>query len=1083
MNAMHRPDPRVITRHLKDFQRASVEYITRRFFDDEDRVDRFLLADEVGLGKTKVAQGVVAHAVDRLWDQVKRIDVVYVCSNATIARQNINRLRLGREDEFASPSRLTLLPIHAKGLEQQKVNFVSFTPATSFEFSSATGVKAERMLLYHLLQEAWGLRGTAPQNLLQGDVEPSRWRRGLDQFGRDHVTGPREDRLDESLRDQYLQELAKQPALRSEFEALLPEFAYSRQQWPKELRSRRNKLVAALRRALARTCIAALQPDLVILDEFQRFKHLLTPAKGEEGESEVAELAQDLFNYRAPEGHRAKVLLLSATPYRMFTLDQEDEDHYQDFLATMRFLLDSSQETSALSDRLYRYRDALCAGASPEAVRDVKLEIERRLRRVMCRTERLAVSADRNGMVSERATRAATILPGDLSAWRSLARIGQAVEAGDAIDLWKSAPYLLNLMDDHYDLKRRLKKGLDREDPRLAAALRAARHTLLDGAAIGAFQPIEAGNARVRALLDRTVTNGAWKLLWLPPALPYTQPGGPFAEPALASLTKTLVFSSWQVVPKAIAALVSYEAERRMVAAAGTQPTYAGLRKEVAAPLRFARTEGRLTGMSVLPLVYPCATLARRIDPLALAASRGPGLPTAASLLEIVRQEVEGLLQPIVGSASRSGQVDEAWYWAAPILLDRLHEPASMAWLNAEGNELSWETVTGEAEEESRFADHVAEARRASSGPPPLGPPPPDLAEVLARMALGSPAVCLLRALGRQWPARRARPSLLAAAARGAMGFRSLFNRPETVTLLRGLDAAEPYWRRCLDYAIDGNLQATLDEYVHALRDHLGLRARARKDAGEVGAQVERTVSLSAVSLAFDAFEFPEGESPRPRRQTIRCRHALRFGQGTEEAVEGEGETRDDAVRDAFNSPFRPFVLASTSVGQEGLDFHLYCHAIVHWNLPANPVDLEQREGRIHRFKGHMVRRNVAAGGLAVAARGGDPWVRLFEAAEARKRGDTELEPYWLCDGAHRIERHVPMLPLSRDVAHFDELKQAMALYRLVFGQPRQEDLMRLLASREAQGEAVGEFRIELTPGASVTKSGTSHEASAGGRP
>ena len=40
---------------------------------------------------------------------------------------------------------------------------------------------------------------------------------------------------------------------------------------------------------------------------------------------------------------------------------------------------------------------------------------------------------------------------------------------------------------------------------------------------------------------------------------------------------------------------------------------------------------------------------------------------------------------------------------------------------------------------------------------------------------------------------------------------------------------------------------------------------------------------------------------------------------------------------------FRPFVLASTSVGQEGLDFHTYCHRLVHWNLPSNPVDLEQR--------------------------------------------------------------------------------------------------------------------------------------------
>ena len=65
-------------------------------------------------------------------------------------------------------------------------------------------------------------------------------------------------------------------------------------------------------------------------------------------------------------------------------------------------------------------------------------------------------------------------------------------------------------------------------------------------------------------------------------------------------------------------------------------------------------------------------------------------------------------------------------------------------------------------------------------------------------------------------------------------------------------------------------------------------------------------------------------------------------------------------MRTAFNSPFWPFVLATTSVGQEGLDFHQYCHAVVHWNLPANPVDLEQREGRVHRYKGHAIRKNIA---------------------------------------------------------------------------------------------------------------------------
>ena len=55
---------------------------------------------------------------------------------------------------------------------------------------------------------------------------------------------------------------------------------------------------------------------------------------------------------------------------------------------------------------------------------------------------------------------------------------------------------------------------------------------------------------------------------------------------------------------------------------------------------------------------------------------------------------------------------------------------------------------------------------------------------------------------------------------------------------------------------------------------------------------------------------------------------------------------RKENIRNAFNSPMRPFVLATTSIGQEGLDFHNYCCVIMHWNLPSNPIDLEQREGR-----------------------------------------------------------------------------------------------------------------------------------------
>jgi hypothetical protein len=179
--------------------------------------------------------------------------------------------------------------------------------------------------------------------------------------------------------------------------------------------------------------------------------------------------------------------------------------------------------------------------------------------------------------------------------------------------------------------------------------------------------------------------------------------------------------------------------------------------------------------------------------------------------------------------------------------------------------------------------------------------------------------------------------------------------------------------------------------------------------------------------------------------------------------------TRTTYVRDAFNSPFWPFVLATTSVGQEGLDFHSYCHTCVHWNLPANPVDLEQREGRVHRYKGHAVRKNIASRHASAAFLNGvDPWRALFDAGVAeRGTGTSDLVPYWIFPGDHQIERVVPTLPLSREVGRLAALRRSVAAYRLVIGQPRQDDLLQWLSSRYSEEELTRlqeELRIDLAP-------------------
>ena len=54
-----RPDTISALKGLKDFQRTTVDYVFQRFYG-ANPTRRFLVADEVGLGKTLVARGVIA---------------------------------------------------------------------------------------------------------------------------------------------------------------------------------------------------------------------------------------------------------------------------------------------------------------------------------------------------------------------------------------------------------------------------------------------------------------------------------------------------------------------------------------------------------------------------------------------------------------------------------------------------------------------------------------------------------------------------------------------------------------------------------------------------------------------------------------------------------------------------------------------------------------------------------------------------------------------------------------------------------------------------------------------------------------
>ena len=122
-----------------------------------------------------MARGLIAKIVDHLWDRTQRIDIIYICSNASIARQNIRRLNITAAKDVSFPTRITLLPTVIRGLDERKLNLISLTPQTSFELHSSLGTGEERALLYWLLPDDWKASPAPILNILQGGVERRRF--------------------------------------------------------------------------------------------------------------------------------------------------------------------------------------------------------------------------------------------------------------------------------------------------------------------------------------------------------------------------------------------------------------------------------------------------------------------------------------------------------------------------------------------------------------------------------------------------------------------------------------------------------------------------------------------------------------------------------------------------------------------------------------------------------------------------------------------------------------------------------------------------------------------------------------------
>ncbi|NYF96897.1 helicase [Janibacter cremeus] len=1044
---------------LMGFQRETVEHVFSALHG-EGGSDRFLVADETGLGKSIVARGLVAKTIERLQDDtsVDRIDIVYVCSNMDLARQNIGRLNVTGEQEVAFSSRLTLLGQHSARLNQREgrrtfhgkpVNLVSFTPSTSFDPGHQTGQARERALLVLVLEQVLGMTAKERRwttNLLRASVSSVKsMRRYVTDMEADLERG-----IDASVLQEFAHEASTAPssgaASLDEFRALLDEVMTHRgvTQVP---RSRAHRIIGALRHDLAKAGIATLEPDLVILDEFQRFRPLLSR------DNDAGALAHDLFSFPS-----ARVVLLSATPYKPFTYAEEAEDHASDFLRTIRFLHEEPKELSPRTDHvaelLADYRRDVTKGQDATAAAAAASEA---LLRVMCRNERPLI--EERSMLDVRLRPADRITADDLAGYVRLRQLADVVGPGAGlvgIDYWKSAPYFLTFCDG-YRLRERIK---DSTAPELPRALRAARH--LTRADIDARRPIDLGNARIRRLADELTDSGLWRLLWMPPSLPYLTPSGPYAGLDEAEITKRLVFSAWTATPASVASLLSYEVDRLIhemsaggMSDRGQTLVYRGMSET-----------GRPQSMTTLMTFWPMPGLARLTDPREHARDHGVGALEVflADSIPRVRAEFDG-----GGSGGTDTDLEEAqrtWHSAfahhSSWPRTREGQDAMVQAMAPTAKATAIDHQREQTEASRNLSEHVRYASELGASPSLRD----EDVRILAEVGAFSPANISWRVLHRLFGQYEgvSTDGLMVAAAALAGGLRTLFNTPHATAIVRAAGEGGyelPQWRRILDYTAKGNLEAALEEWLFNRRNEV---AREWSDATLLTFANDEAAAIGLRTSTLTAFDASAHGSDDP---TIRfpMRFAVRYGARD---ARGGDDARMPEVRASFNSPFWPFLLVSTSVGQEGIDFHWWCHAILHWNTPPNPVDFEQREGRVDRFRGHAIRKNIAAkhGDTALSSDCPSPWPHLFELATDLRNEHGHFTPDWVYPGPAKIQRHLAPYAMSRDEEQYRKVERDVALYRLALGQPRQEDMVSLVRKQVEAGAKPA--RINLMPGQSI---------------
>lgn len=1084
---------------LKDFQQATVNHVVECYLGGQKK---YLIADEVGLGKTIVAKGIIAKLYEKEYNANKNFNIIYICSNLALAKQNLSKLNPFKQvpdhliiDYSQEDDRLTSLAYEPQGNDNEyKLKIRAFTPATSFNNRSKPGKADERVLLYRLLSTHPEMksRKTALKWFLRGNrqISVNNWCRKIEEIGgmrpiRPDIYGKFHQRIENSTFKQSPVAFGEDKSILDTLQHILEERKQNRtfeNGKDYDYFQRYYPLISELRLQLSHICQKYLQADLFILDEFQRFSQLIKP---DETENEGEEIARAIFSQED-----ARVLLLSATPFKAFTNsfdEMQGEHHYSEFKTVLQFLKIGEDVTfwETLDKENHCFFSGLKAFESVN-YREIishKQYIENVYRKCIARTERVIVEGDGTESPIE-PFKKLEINPQDIEDYIAIDRIIMTnnEESGkklpEVVEYVKSTPFPLSFLQD-YDHHKVLQENYNKSSV-LQDVIKSSSKAFLPVGRISEYEAllpessVSEPNPKLRLLYNETIRNNGYKLLWIPPSVNYYNArSGVYHN--VETFSKTLIFSSWKMVPRMVSALVSYEAERLTIGKYykedKTNKKYFVNEKEKRHPvpiLTFKYTENKgVSSMNNFMLIYPSAYLSAIYNPVRNVVEGKKLSEIRSALTSKIKRQLKEL------GAFKMGHTDgdwQKWYWYAVLLLDKntANNQGLIKWLQA-----NHEIIDEESDNETEVKDnntarekHLEQVRTVilNDTIPSIGKLAPHINKItdfLCELCLGAPGIVAWRSLQSIY-SNTLSEDLYGNAAKIANGFISLFNKPEAIAIIKSSGNDETYYQNVLKYCVNGNIQSMLDEYMYQLHDSGGY-----KSAFEAAELIHDILKINTGSVDIITPESLENKE----RKSLRTHYAVSFG--TEKGSSLKSGKRQIKVRETFNSPFRPFVLTSTSIGQEGLDFHFYCSKIIHWNLPGNPIDLEQREGRIKRYKSLLIRRNVGRkykSHLQPTDLENNLWHRIFDYAQMEKQNcdnPCDLIPYWHINGGEnaRIKSLIPIYPFSKDSSKYRYIKNVLANYRLTFGQPRQEELVLALQHlKPEERKEIKKLLLNLSP-------------------